>query len=143
VLSRCVPHHAKLKSSHHFALAFTPLQTPNAGMKIILLAAGIGIALGSLLSPCHAQTPAPGEPPFTSTLSNNFPLAFGMDEATTAAALGTPLTYVSGKPGNEVFMVIRKVNGNGFTFRDDPLYLQFRKGRLTGWKGDWDRRWMW
>jgi hypothetical protein len=23
------------------------------------------------------------------------------------------------------------------------LYLQFRKGRLAGWKGDWGRNWMW
>lgn len=108
----------------------------------------MGLALASVAansSPCAAQAPAPapGAPPFTSTLSNTIPLAFGMDTQTAAAVLGTPLTYVSGKPGNEVYMVIRKVNGNGFWFRDDPLYLQFRKGRLTGWKGDWDRRWMW
>jgi hypothetical protein len=93
--------------------------------------------------PCAAQAPAPGQPTFTGTLSNTVPLQFGMDANTTAAVLGTPLTYVSGKPGNEIYMVIRKINGNGFWFRDDPLYLQFRGGRLTGWKGDWDRRWMW
>ena len=23
------------------------------------------------------------------------------------------------------------------------LFLQFRNGRLSGWKGDWGRNWMW
>ena len=23
------------------------------------------------------------------------------------------------------------------------LFLQFRKGRLAGWKGDWGHNWMW
>ena len=81
-------------------------------------------------------------PPFTATLSNTMPLAFGMDEESVAAALGAPLTYVSGTPGNETFAVIRMVNGDGFLFRKDPLYLQFRDGRLTGWKGDWSRGWL-
>lgn len=80
--------------------------------------------------------------PFTSTLSNTTPLAFGMDTESAAAALGSPLTYVSGSPGNETFVVIRMVNGDGFLFRKDPLYLQFRHGRLTGWKGDWSRAWL-
>jgi hypothetical protein len=80
--------------------------------------------------------------PFTSTLSNTTPLAFGMDIESAAAALGSPLTYVSGTPGNETFAVIRMVNGDGFLFRKDPLYLQFRHGRLTGWKGDWSRGWL-
>ena len=81
-------------------------------------------------------------PPFTSTLSNTTPLHFGMDAESVAAALGAPLTYVSGSPGNETFAVIRMVNGDGFLFRKDPLYLQFRRGRLTGWKGDWSRGWL-
>jgi hypothetical protein len=80
--------------------------------------------------------------PFTSTLSNTTPLAFGMDTESAAAALGSPLTYVSGSPGNETFVVIRMVNGDGFLFRKDPLFLQFRHGRLTGWKGDWSREWL-
>jgi len=80
--------------------------------------------------------------PFTSALSNTAPLAFGMDAESAAAALGSPLTYVKGSPGNETFVVIRMVNGDGFLFRKDPLYLQFRHGRLTGWKGDWSREWL-
>jgi hypothetical protein len=27
--------------------------------------------------------------------------------------------------------------------RHDRLYLQFRNGRLAGWKGDWGHNWMW
>lgn len=86
---------------------------------------------------------APPRRPFTSTLSNNTPLAFGMDTDTASRALGLPLTYVRGKPGDEIFMVVQPVNGDGFMWRQDPLYLQFRKGRLTGWKGDWSRPWAW
>jgi len=105
------------------------------------LASGIAlIACASQPSPACAQDTA--RPPFTTTLSNTMPLHFGMDAESVAAALGTPLTYVSGSPGNETFAVIRMVNGDGFLFRKDPLYLQFRRGRLTGWKGDWSRGWL-
>jgi hypothetical protein len=60
-----------------------------------------------------------------------------------ALILGTPLTYVSGRPGDEIYLAIRTFGGSGFFDRRDRLYLQFRKGRLTGWKGDWGRHWMW
>src|SRR3954465_830805 len=80
--------------------------------------------------------------PFVATLSNTTPLAFGMSVDATATALGTPLTYVSGRPGNEIFMTLRHHGGSGFFPRNDPLYLQFRRGRLTGWKGFWGERWM-
>ena len=85
----------------------------------------------------------PHSPPFTTTLSNNTPLAFGMDEATAANALGVPLNYISGRPGNEIFLAFRAYGGSGFFNRKDRLYLQFRRGRLAGWKGDWGRNWMW
>ena len=79
--------------------------------------------------------------PFTATLSNTTPLAFGMSAEQAAVALGTPLTYVSGRPGDEIFVTPR-TNGSLFFRHDDPLYLQFRRGRLTGWKGFWGDRWM-
>ena len=69
-------------------------------------------------------------------------LVFGMSVEDATDALGQPLSYVSGQPGNEIFVVIRNV-GARWSFRDDPLYLQFRGGRLTGWKADWSRNWMW
>ena len=93
--------------------------------------------------PVCAQTGGLYPPPFVTTLSNNTPLAFGMDEETAARALGTPMHYISGRPGEEVYLTFRHIGGSGLFFKKDRLYLQFRKGRLTGWKGDWGHNWMW
>jgi hypothetical protein len=82
-------------------------------------------------------------PPFTATLSNNTPLVFGMDVEDAARALGTALNYVSGRPGDEIYMTFRNNGGSGLFFKKDRLYLQFRGGRLAGWKGDWGHNWMW
>jgi hypothetical protein len=109
--------------------------------KLAALASGIALLVCTAL-PSIAAARDNTRPPFTSTLSNTTPLAFGMDTESVATALGAPLTYVSGSPGNETFAVLRMVNGEGFLFRKDPLYLQFRHGRLTGWKGDWSRGWL-
>lgn len=65
------------------------------------------------------------------------PLVFGMSEQEASAALGVPLSYVRGRPGNELMLALPNVKGSALTIRSDGLYLQFRKGRLTGWKGDW------
>ncbi|KZD25557.1 hypothetical protein [Tardiphaga robiniae] len=105
----------------------------------------LGVATGLVVTvPAHGQ-PAGTTPdlPFTATLSNATPLAFGMAASDAARTLGTPLTYVSGRPGDEIYLAIRTFGGSGFFDRRDRLYLQFRKGRLTGWKGDWGRNWMW
>ena len=83
------------------------------------------------------------ELPFTATLSNTTPLAFGMPADTAARALGVPLAFVNGRRDNEIYLAIRTIGGSGFFDRRDRLYLQFRHGRLTGWKGDWGRNWMW
>ena len=74
---------------------------------------------------------------------DNTQLAFGMGEEEAARALGTPLTYIRGRPGDETYLAIRDVGGTGFFNRKDRLYLQFRRGHLAGWKGDWGRNWMW
>lgn len=84
----------------------------------------------------------PAYPTFTATLSNNTPLAFGMDAPEAARALQTPLTYVRGRPGNEIYRAIRTEGGSPFFDRYNPLFLQFRHGRLTGWKGDWGSDWL-
>jgi len=108
-----------------------------------LLALGVGAAG---LAPSSAQQLmplAPARTPFNATLSNNTPLAFGMDAGDAARALGSPLNYISGRPGDEIFLTFRHAGGSGFFNRNDRLYLQFRQGRLTGWKGDWGRRWIW
>ncbi len=110
---------------------------------IFLMVAVIGGAPG----PAHAQglppIGGPYPPPFIATLSNNTPLVFGMDAEGASRALGTPLNYVSGRPGDEIFLAFRNIGGSGLFVHKDRLYLQFRKGRLAGWKGDWGHNWMW
>jgi hypothetical protein len=105
-----------------------------------VLVAACGLCAGS----AYAGGAAPTSPqPFNRTLSNNVPLVFGMDPANAAASLQAPLTYVSGRRGNEIYLAVREAGGSGFFDRRDRLYLQFRHGRLTGWKGDWGHNWMW
>jgi hypothetical protein len=96
------------------------------------------------LAPASAQQLAPvSRAPFTATLSNNTPLAVGMDVSDVSRALGEPLSYISGRPGSEVYLAIRNLGGSGLINHNDRLYLQFRNGRLAGWKGDWGHNWMW
>jgi hypothetical protein len=117
-------------------------------MKTSVSIAVLAVALaGTAPSPAPAQVPAPAGAPssqsFTATLSNSTPLVFGMDAEDAARALGTPLSYISGRPGDEIFLAFRGIGGSGLVFHKDRLYLQFRKGRLAGWKGDWGHNWMW
>jgi hypothetical protein len=65
------------------------------------------------------------------------PLSFGMSADEASVALGVPLSYVRGRPGDELLLALPNVKGNALAIRSDGLYLQFRRGRLTGWKGDW------
>ena len=81
--------------------------------------------------------------PFTATLSNHTPLVFGMDVTDVSRALGEPLSYVRGRPGDEIYLAIRNLGGSGLLNHHDRLFLQFRNGRLAGWKGDWGHNWMW
>jgi hypothetical protein len=88
-----------------------------------------GLVVASLLfasAPGTAQL-VPGGPP----------IVFGMSIDETSAALGVPLGYVRGRPGNELLLALPNVKGSALTIRSDGLYLQFRRGRLSGWKGDW------
>jgi hypothetical protein len=114
-------------------------------MRILAAAALLLIAGGSASAGAQQLPPTGGPypPPFIATLSNNTPLAFGMDAGDAARALGTPLNYVSGRPGEEIYLAFRNVGGSGLFIRKDRLFLQFRKGRLAGWKGDWGHNWMW
>jgi hypothetical protein len=107
-------------------------------LTVTALTGWVGLATAQQRVPLAAAHPS-----FTATLSNNTPLAFGMDAEDATRALGGPLTYVSGRRGNEIFVALRHQGGSGFFPRDDRLYLQFRNGRLAGWKGDWGSRWMW
>jgi hypothetical protein len=85
----------------------------------------------------------PFSPSIPSNLSNTTPLTFGMDAQEAAQSLNAPLYYVKGLPGEETMLAFRNIGGSGIFFHKDRLYLQFRKGRLTGWKGDWGHSWMW
>jgi len=89
-----------------------------------------GLLLGCLLAApaLGAAQPAP---------SSGAPLSFGMNIDEASAALGVPLSYVRGRPGSELLLALPNVKGSALTIRSDGLYLQFRRGRLTGWKGDW------
>ena len=110
-----------------------------AALALVLIAGSFMPAAAQHFPPIGGPYP----PPFTETLSNNVPLAFGMgaDEAT--QALGVPLNYVRGRPGEEIFLAFRDIGGSGLFTKKARLFLQFRKGRLAGWKGDWGHNWMW
>jgi hypothetical protein len=69
--------------------------------------------------------------------SNTTPLTFGMTEREASLALGATLIHVRGRRGNEMFLALPNVKGSALSDRRDGLYLQFRRGRLDGWKGDW------
>ncbi len=69
--------------------------------------------------------------------SNIFPLEFGMTPDEVAAALGAPLVYVKGRPGSEIFAAERDAGIPGLYPARERIYLQFRRGGLTGWKKDW------
>ncbi|MDR3469963.1 MAG: hypothetical protein P4M07_28895 [Xanthobacteraceae bacterium] len=68
------------------------------------------------------------------------PLAFGMSPDDVAAALQTSLVYVSGSRGNEIF--VATLPGEALFPRGDRLFVKFRKGQLSGWKGDWTIAWV-
>ncbi|MCO5131990.1 MAG: hypothetical protein M9932_15745 [Xanthobacteraceae bacterium] len=104
----------------------------NAAATVVLMAA---LAVG-MIDTARAEVPA--RPRFVATLSNHWPLAFGMNPAEVADALRTALVYAGGGRHNEIYRAERTINGSLFFPRRDQLYLQFRHGRLTGWKGDWN-----
>jgi hypothetical protein len=107
---------------------------------LVLLAQALALSGG----PAAAQQVLPdGRLPFTATLSNTRPLAFGMDVEQASRALGQPLQYVSGPPGGEIYLALRNLGGSGLVNHHDRLFLQFRGGRLAGWKEDYGRNWMW
>ena len=82
-------------------------------------------------------TPASGQQSLRGTPPNGAPLTFGMNADEVSQALGVPLNYVRGRSGDELFLATSNVKGSALASRSDGLYLQFRNGRLAGWKGDW------
>jgi hypothetical protein len=95
-------------------------------------AAMLAVAIaGAAFSPALAQQG-------TLPVPNNTPLSFGMHADEASRALGTSLNYVrGGRPGDELYLALPNVKGAALSSRSDGLYLQFRRGRLEDWKGDW------
>ena len=77
------------------------------------------------LSPAQAQ------------LANSTPLTFGMTADQASQVRGVQLIYVRGRRGEEMYLALPNVKGSALSDRRDGLYLQFRHGKLAGWKGDW------
>ena len=90
-----------------------------------MLFAAVIWSAAMLAVPARAQT------------ANNTPLTFGMNVEEASTALGVTLIYVRGRPGDEMFLALPNVKGSALADRRDGLYLQFRRGKLDGWKGDW------
>lgn len=108
-------------------------------MKRAMLAAGaVLLSISAQAEPFRAV-----RQPFVTTFSNNTPLAFGMDAGQTARALGQPLQYVRGRPGNEIYLALRNIGGSRLIPYRHRLFLQFRHGRLAGWKEDYGENWTW
>ena len=110
-------------------------------MKISVASAFLVVAmLATASAPANAQPPGLSGPPYTPSLMtiwpDNTPLAFGMNVEEVAQTLRVPLRYISGRRGNEIYLAVRDTSGIILFSRRDPIYLQFRRGRLTGWKGE-------
>jgi len=74
------------------------------------------------------------------TGSNTRPLAYGMTPKEAEAALGLPLQYYAGRRGSTVYLAVGPAGIPGFYPTKETYALQFRGGRLTGWKQDWTLR---
>ena len=103
-----------------------------------LAAMAFALIVGSFAPAGAQQLPpigGPYPPPFTATLSNNTPLAFGMDAEDAARALGTPLNYVSGRPGEEVFLAFRNIGGSGLFYQEGPAVSAVSQRQAGGLEG--------
>ncbi|HVG50775.1 MAG TPA: hypothetical protein VM867_03990 [Xanthobacteraceae bacterium] len=83
--------------------------------------------LAALLTAPHANAQA----------WNTYPLVFGMTPQQASDAMQSPLEYVRGRHGSEVFVTVRTVGVPSIYPTKERIFLQFRRGRLTGWKNDW------
>jgi hypothetical protein len=73
----------------------------------------------------------------------NDPLVFGMTPDEVVRVVEAPLIYLSGPRGSERYLVERRATVPGFYPVDTRIVLQFRRGRLTGWRRDWQMRPYW
>lgn len=75
--------------------------------------------------------------------SYNDPLLFGMTRDEVERRVQAPLVYLSGSRGSERYMVERMSTIPGWYPVDARIILQFRRGKLTGWRRDWQMRPSW
>ena len=68
-------------------------------MRRTIFRASLILAVAGATVPAKAQQAVSPHLPFTASLSNTTPLAFGMNTADVARALQAPLSYVRGQPG--------------------------------------------
>jgi len=102
------------------------------------------------LRPCRARCCAAiaagrrsHPPPFTATLSNNTPLAFGMDEETAARAARHPAQLRQRPPGRGIYLTFRNLGAADCSTKRTGSTCNSARSRLVGWKGDWGHNWMW
>lgn len=93
------------------------------------------LAFGTLAAAAPARAGSDG---FT-----NDPLVFGMTPDQVERVVQAPLVYLSGRRGSERFIVERISSVPGIYPIDTRIILQFRRGRLTGWRRDWQMRPHW
>jgi hypothetical protein len=94
------------------------------------------ILIAFLLVPGVALAGSPQRP----LGSYNDPFLFGMTPDEVARLVDAPLIYLSGPRGSERYMVERLSTVPGWYPVDTRIILQFRRGRLTGWRRDWQMR---
>jgi hypothetical protein len=72
-------------------------------------------------------------------------LRFGMTTDEVTAIFGPSLSYVAHGRGSEIYALRgpAPIPGVYPPWVEERLYLQFRQGRLTGWKNEWDARKFW
>lgn len=100
----------------------------------------IVIACVIWLAACGTQASAGAwfsEPPA------NDPFAFGMTMGEVERIADAPLIYLSGPRGSERYLIERRASVPGLYPVDTHIVLQFRRGRLTGWRRDWRMRPYW
>ena len=91
------------------------------------------------LSALGAAAAGPARYPHT----YNAAFTFGMTKDEVARLVEAPLIYLSGRRGSERYLVERPASVPGFYAVDTHIVLQFRRGRLTGWRRDWQMRPYW
>ena len=73
----------------------------------------------------------------------NDPFVFGMTKEQVASIVQAPLIYLSGPRDSERYLVERMSTVPGWYPVDTRIVLQFRRGKLTGWRRDWQMRPFW